>query len=143
MKALGVLVCVLLSLGSCNSGTIGGTGDGAAGDAPADLASPSGDGGGSVDKPFKGCGLRTCASVGATCGPIGDGCGGVLQCGTCTPPQTCGGGGQPSAHSTLENCVVSLVNVSCFPSGPVRTASLRSTIRNVPVTDQPHEAGVM
>src|SRR5580692_1981087 len=28
-----------------------------------------------------GCGLRTCESVGANCGPIGDGCGSALQCG--------------------------------------------------------------
>src|SRR5262249_34707070 len=27
------------------------------------------------------------------CGSIADGCGGTLNCGTCTAPQTCGGGG--------------------------------------------------
>jgi len=42
------------------------------------------------------CTPRTCAQAGANCGSIGDGCGGVLNCGTCTPPQTCGGGGTPS-----------------------------------------------
>jgi hypothetical protein len=42
------------------------------------------------------CTPRTCAQAGATCGPIGDGCGGVLQCGTCVAPQTCGGGGTPN-----------------------------------------------
>ncbi len=45
-----------------------------------------------------GCGLRTCAMVNAHCGPIGDGCGGVIQCGTCKAPETCGGGG------VLSNC---------------------------------------
>jgi len=40
-----------------------------------------------------GCGLVTCASQGATCGPVGDGCGGVIDCGTCTAPETCGGAG--------------------------------------------------
>ena len=40
-----------------------------------------------------GCGLVTCASSGATCGPIGDGCGGTIDCGTCNDPDTCGGGG--------------------------------------------------
>ena len=35
----------------------------------------------------------TCASQKIACGPAGDGCGGLLQCGTCTAPQTCGGGG--------------------------------------------------
>ncbi|MHB1844404.1 MAG: hypothetical protein ACYCWW_06155 [Deltaproteobacteria bacterium] len=42
------------------------------------------------------CGLRSCASVGANCGPIGDGCGGVLECGSCTAPEICGGAGKPS-----------------------------------------------
>ncbi len=41
----------------------------------------------------EGCGLTTCELFGASCGPIGDGCGGVLQCGTCSGNQTCGGGG--------------------------------------------------
>jgi hypothetical protein len=39
------------------------------------------------------CKKKTCAGVGATCGPVADGCGGLLQCGTCTPPASCGGGG--------------------------------------------------
>ncbi len=30
------------------------------------------------------------------CGTISDGCGGMLNCGTCTSPQTCGGGGTPN-----------------------------------------------
>jgi len=57
---------------------------------------PPDDGGAAPDTPDAnpGCGLVTCASAGATCGPIGDGCGGVIDCGTCTPPETCGGGGQ-------------------------------------------------
>jgi hypothetical protein len=41
------------------------------------------------------CTPRTCAQQGIECGPAGDGCGGLLQCGTCTPPLTCGGGGVP------------------------------------------------
>src|SRR4051812_43575132 len=39
------------------------------------------------------CGLVTCASLQATCGPIGDGCGNVFSCGTCTAPEVCGGAG--------------------------------------------------
>jgi len=39
------------------------------------------------------CHLVTCASAGATCGPIGDGCGSSLECGSCTSPEFCGGGG--------------------------------------------------
>jgi hypothetical protein len=40
-----------------------------------------------------GCGLVTCASQNAQCGPIGDGCGGTINCGTCPAGETCGGGG--------------------------------------------------
>jgi hypothetical protein len=40
-----------------------------------------------------GCVPTTCAAGGKTCGSIDDGCGTVLVCGTCTGPETCGGGG--------------------------------------------------
>jgi hypothetical protein len=39
------------------------------------------------------CVGATCAEQNINCGPAGDGYGRLLQCGTCTPPQTCGGGG--------------------------------------------------
>jgi hypothetical protein len=42
------------------------------------------------------CTPRDCKSVGANCGPLGDGCGGVLDCGECKLPDICGGGGKPS-----------------------------------------------
>ena len=42
------------------------------------------------------CTPITCASQNINCGPAGDGCGNEIpSCGTCTPPQTCGGGGTP------------------------------------------------
>src|SRR5580700_6158762 len=43
----------------------------------------------------------TCASQGITCGPAGDNCGNMLDCGTCTAPLTCGGGGVPGACGTM------------------------------------------
>jgi hypothetical protein len=43
-----------------------------------------------------GCVPQTCAGLGASCGDVGDGCGGVLQCGDCMAPLTCGGGGEPN-----------------------------------------------
>ena len=55
-----------------------------------------------------GCGLQTCESQKATCGPVGDGCGGVIDCGSCTGPESCGGGG------TLFTCGSS-ADVSCNP----------------------------
>jgi len=38
----------------------------------------------------------TCEAQTANCGTIADGCGGQLNCGTCTLPDTCGGGGIPN-----------------------------------------------
>jgi len=45
-----------------------------------------------ISKPAA-CTPTTCAAQGKNCGTITDGCGGTLGCGTCTAPQTCGGGG--------------------------------------------------
>jgi len=39
------------------------------------------------------CVPTSCAAQGKNCGSIADSCGGTLNCGTCTAPQTCGGGG--------------------------------------------------
>jgi hypothetical protein len=38
------------------------------------------------------CTPGTCP-VGAECGYVADGCGGLLDCGDCEEPDTCGGGG--------------------------------------------------
>ncbi len=46
------------------------------------------------------CTPGTCASAHATCGPVGDGCGNLLQCGSCMSPDSCGGGGIPYACGT-------------------------------------------
>ena len=59
--------------------------------------------GGSVDGGV--CQPKTCADWGATCGPVSDGCGGLVQCGSCTAPQACGGGGTPSACGGNTGCV--------------------------------------
>jgi RHS repeat-associated protein len=39
------------------------------------------------------CVPTTCAGQQANCGSVSDGCGGTLDCGTCSAPETCGGGG--------------------------------------------------
>jgi hypothetical protein len=46
------------------------------------------------------CTPATCASLGKNCGPVSNGCGAVLDCGTCTAPQTCGGAGVHSVCGT-------------------------------------------
>jgi hypothetical protein len=40
--------------------------------------------------------VDVCARLGANCGPLGDGCGSTVDCGACTPPESCGAGGVPS-----------------------------------------------
>lgn len=57
-----------------------------------------------------GCVPLTCPELGYDCGQAGDGCGGILQCGTCMAPQVCGGGGSASrcgspATGTGDACV--------------------------------------
>jgi hypothetical protein len=42
------------------------------------------------------CERLTCVDVGAECGPVDDGCGGQLDCGTCAGGETCGSGGVPN-----------------------------------------------
>ncbi len=41
------------------------------------------------------CMPATCTSLGLDCGPAADGCGGLLQCGTCQSPLVCGAAGTP------------------------------------------------
>ncbi|MGZ3453557.1 MAG: hypothetical protein ACXVEF_28395, partial [Polyangiales bacterium] len=71
------------SCGSCPAGQVCGGGG-----TPSVCGTTVGDGGGCVP--------TTCEKAGANCGPIGDGCGGSLDCGTCSTGLTCGGGGTAS-----------------------------------------------
>lgn len=49
------------------------------------------------------CAARTCAELGAGCGPQGDGCGRVIDCGTCPTGQSCGAAG-PSQCGAPKAC---------------------------------------
>src|SRR5262245_20866465 len=67
-----------------------------------------------------GCGLNTCQSMGVSCGPIGDGCGGTLYCGGCPGSQTCGGGGVHFQCGGENKCVPRTcadVGADCGPIG--------------------------
>jgi hypothetical protein len=50
------------------------------------------------------CVPTTCQALGYNCGPASDLCGGLLQCGTCQPGQTCGAGG-PNVCASSIPCV--------------------------------------
>jgi hypothetical protein len=65
-----------------------------------DTGLPSSEGGGNYGV----CVPKTCTELGANCGPMGDGCGGLIQCGNCTAPATCGGGGKLSNCGGNNNC---------------------------------------
>jgi hypothetical protein len=65
------------------------------------------------------CTPKTCAQQGLMCGPAGDGCGNVIQCGPCPAGQTCGGGGMPSVcgspSCTAKTCPQ--LGIQCGPAG--------------------------
>jgi FMN phosphatase YigB (HAD superfamily) len=48
---------------------------------------------GQPDLPPDACEPTTCMAAGKTCGVVPDGCDGELDCGDCSEPETCGGGG--------------------------------------------------
>ncbi len=84
----------LIACGSCTAPeTCGGGG------VPSECGTPKLPDGGT-------CVPKKCEDMGFDCGPAADGCGGLVDCGTCTAPDTCGGGGQPSTcGNSLPPCV--------------------------------------
>jgi hypothetical protein len=64
------------------------------------------------------CAPKTCAQQNIACGPAGDGCGGLLGCGSCAVGQTCGGGGPGKCGNS--NCVPETCasqGIQCGPAG--------------------------
>ncbi|MBK7858688.1 MAG: hypothetical protein IPJ65_08710 [Archangiaceae bacterium] len=119
-----LFVCTLLSLAACDcnepppgtdgggsggssagGGTGGNTGGGDAGGGGIGGGGGTGGTGAGLADGGMGCGLTTCASANANCGPIGDGCGNIIDCGGCPLPATCGGGGTPSQCGGDANCI--------------------------------------
>ena len=70
-----------------------------------------------------GCVRTSCEQLGKDCDQIDDGCGNILQCGTCQAPDTCGGGGvaKVCGHDSIDMRVDSCAGVSdggmsCVPN---------------------------
>ena len=102
--------------------TLGAGGNGSSDDGG---AGSGGSGGGGGSGGVKQC-MVDCATLGASCGKQGDGCGGTLDCGTCTGQDTCGGGGKPNVcgHGTVGGpggpCVpttCAALGYNCGPAG--------------------------
>jgi len=72
-----------------------------------------------VAPPVPICTPTTCVAQGIDCGPAGDGCGNVIQCGMCPAGETCGGGGVPSVCGAppcnSETCLQQ--GIQCGPAG--------------------------
>ena len=94
---------------ACGSGGDGstftdGTGDG--GDGSIVNNSSDGDpGGGFLDAGIAACVPRTCTQLAVDCGPQGDGCGGVVDCGKCAGNEVCGAGGPSKCGKANPGCV--------------------------------------
>jgi hypothetical protein len=73
-----------------------------------------------VGKPNCNCVPTTCAAHNASCGSIPDGCGGVLDCGSCPAGTTCGGGGVPNqcgSACTPTTCAAQSATCGSIPDG--------------------------
>ncbi len=74
-----------------------------------------------------GCKPKTCEELNASCGPQGDGCGGLLACGNCTAPATCGGGGVANKCGAPTHDA-SADGTMPIPKGPLSIAPLNTAI---------------
>jgi hypothetical protein len=68
------------------------------------------------------CAGRSCSQQGISCGPAGDGCGNVIQCGGCQGGDTCGGGGVPGQCGQPDGGACTPITcgvqgLSCGPTG--------------------------
>ena len=88
---VGASALTIAACGSAGSSTGTGLPDGSLSDVSLSL----GDGAAITCKP------KTCQDLGYTCGPNADTCGGLIDCGTCTSPEYCGGGGRSKCGGNI------------------------------------------
>ncbi|HWO12457.1 MAG TPA: hypothetical protein VNN80_23330, partial [Polyangiaceae bacterium] len=60
-----------------------------------------------------GCTTATCAELGKNCGPVPDGCGGLLECGTCADGAACGIVSRNVCTAYSELCVPASQELAC------------------------------
>jgi hypothetical protein len=137
MRSIGQWICLfaiagatgsaVVSCGSSSDGSLfdaGGRGDSSIGPG-SDGGSIFGDDGGSLlgDGATNGCISKSCAELGFTCGPNNDGCGNVIDCGSCAANEFCGGGGYskcgagPDGGNGSDGGLVSCTPVTCLALG--------------------------
>jgi len=66
------------------------------------------------------CVPNTCEELNVNCGQQADGCGDVIDCGSCTPPEICGGSGVASQCGGTTGCIPQTcddVGADCGPVG--------------------------
>jgi hypothetical protein len=82
------------------------------------------------------CTPVTCKDLGYECGPAADGCGGLLQCGTCAAPTVCGAG-VPGVCGTTPACTgLCLQQVAC-DGGTTTTITGRVVAGTTPMYGTP------
>jgi len=131
------------------SGTPTGFGDDGGGGQPPGSSSSSSGGQGPSPDAAQMCTPETCHQIGATCGAVADGCGGLLNCGTCPSGQMCGGGGAPntcgSGPCTPTTCAK--LGATCGPTGDGCGGMLDCGTCNAPQTcsggGKPNQCGCL
>jgi hypothetical protein len=68
------------------------------------------------------CTAKSCADQNIACGPAGDGCGNIIQCGNCAAGTACGAGGAsqcgPVANPCTPNACPACTDAGVCPCGP-------------------------
>jgi hypothetical protein len=113
----GAWVVLALATAACSSSPASDDAGGPGSDSTPDATTDTGSGFATVEAGT--CHLQSCASLGYTCGLNADGCGGTVDCGTCTGLDFCGGGGYSKCGHPAADAAV-----TCPPGTPTTCQKL-------------------